>query len=113
MSPRAACRLEQLGFTSVYDYTGGKVDWLAAGQPTVRETPPPPRVGSRVDPGVPTCQLTDPAGPTVARAQAMGWPICVVVNATGVVAGRLRVDALTLADERRADEAMEPGPATI
>lgn len=29
MSPRAACRLEQLGFPEVYDYVGGKMDWLS------------------------------------------------------------------------------------
>ena len=31
MSPRAAVRLRQLGFRRVYDYAGGKNDWLAAG----------------------------------------------------------------------------------
>ena len=33
MSPRAAWRLESLGFTKVYDYVPGKTDWLAAGLP--------------------------------------------------------------------------------
>ncbi len=33
MSPRAAWRLESLGFTRVYDYVAGKVDWFAAGFP--------------------------------------------------------------------------------
>jgi rhodanese-related sulfurtransferase len=31
MSPRAASRLESLGFTEVYDYIDGKLDWMAAG----------------------------------------------------------------------------------
>ena len=31
MSPRAAWRLEALGFGGVYDYVAGKVDWIAAG----------------------------------------------------------------------------------
>jgi hypothetical protein len=31
MSPRAACRLETLGFPEVYDYVAGKADWLAHG----------------------------------------------------------------------------------
>ncbi len=35
MSPRAAARLETLGFSRVYDYVGGKRDWLAAALPTV------------------------------------------------------------------------------
>ncbi len=31
MSPRAALRLEHLGFTDLYDYVPGKSDWTAAG----------------------------------------------------------------------------------
>src|SRR5438132_1302048 len=31
LSPRAGRRLERLGFSTVYDYTVGKLDWLAAG----------------------------------------------------------------------------------
>jgi CheY-like chemotaxis protein len=31
MSPRAACRLETLGFDQVYDDSAGKTDWLAHG----------------------------------------------------------------------------------
>jgi hypothetical protein len=34
MSPRAACRLETLGFPEVHDYVAGKADWLAHGRPT-------------------------------------------------------------------------------
>lgn len=30
MSPRAACRLQHLGWTA-YDYAAGKADWLAFG----------------------------------------------------------------------------------
>lgn len=33
MSPRAACRLERLGFPEVYDYVGGKMDWLSGDLP--------------------------------------------------------------------------------
>jgi hypothetical protein len=29
MSPRAASRLESLGFTQVNDYVAGKADWVA------------------------------------------------------------------------------------
>jgi rhodanese-related sulfurtransferase len=34
MSPRAVWRLEAMGFSRVYDYAVGKVDWMAAGLPT-------------------------------------------------------------------------------
>ena len=43
MSPRAACRLELLGFTQVYDYVAGKADWLAHGLPTEGEQAQIPR----------------------------------------------------------------------
>lgn len=33
-SPKAARKLEDLGFTEVYDYEEGKADWKAAGYPT-------------------------------------------------------------------------------
>lgn len=32
-SPRAAAKLEELGFTRVFDYEAGKEDWRAAGLP--------------------------------------------------------------------------------
>lgn len=32
-SPRAAARMEALGYRRVYDYTAGKADWQAAGKP--------------------------------------------------------------------------------
>jgi rhodanese-related sulfurtransferase len=35
-SRRAAARLEALGYTQVYDYEGGKMDWKQAGLPTER-----------------------------------------------------------------------------
>ena len=44
MSPRAACRLELLGFTQVYDDVAGKADWLAHGLPTEGEQAQVPRV---------------------------------------------------------------------
>src|SRR5438309_12115020 len=34
MSPRAAWRLESVGFSEVSDYVAGKNDWMSAGLPT-------------------------------------------------------------------------------
>lgn len=33
-SPKAAERMERLGYQQVYDYTAGKMDWQQAGLPT-------------------------------------------------------------------------------
>ena len=65
MSPRAACRLTQLGFAPVYDYTLGKVDWIAAGLPTDRAGQPSRRVLDAVRRDVPTCAPDAPAGPAL------------------------------------------------
>jgi CBS domain-containing protein len=97
----------------VYDYAAGKVDWLAAGQPTEGRGPAAPRVKTRLEADVPRCLLDAEAGEAVSGAQAAGWPVCVVVNDSGVVAGRLRVGKVATDDRRRAEETMEPGPATI
>jgi CBS domain-containing protein len=113
MSPRAAWRLEALGFPAVYDYTAGKVDWLAAGHSTEGPGPPTPRVLSAMQTDVPVCRLDESAGQAVTNASAGGWPVCVVVNSVGVVAGRLRVDKVAPEDPRRCEDAMESGPATI
>jgi hypothetical protein len=42
MSPRAACRLQTLGFTRVDDYVLCKADWLAHGPSTEGNRPRPP-----------------------------------------------------------------------
>ena len=49
----------------------------------------------------------------MARLGSSGAQLCVVVNARRVVQGLLRLDRLDPADARPAEEAMEPGPATI
>src|SRR5216683_4317060 len=90
MSPRAACRLTQLGFAPVYDYTLGKVDWIAAGLLTVRAAQGSRRVLDAVRRDVPTCAPGTPAGPALQQARAQGWDRCVVIARLGTVVGILR-----------------------
>ena len=113
MSPRAAWRLEQLGFTHVYDYTAGKIDWIAAGWATEGPGPAQPRVLSAMDSNVPTCHLTEEVG-AVGRRLGDGPTSCVVVNERRIVAGRLEhLDRLDPEDRRPASEIMRAGPTTI
>src|SRR2546425_7194027 len=58
MSPRAAARLEQLGF-DVYDYALSKVDWMAHGLPVEGTAAQRPTARSFVRDDVATCQLED------------------------------------------------------
>jgi hypothetical protein len=57
MSPRAACRLETLGFEQVYDYAPGKADWLARGLPREGDKAHEARAVDVVRTDVVTCDL--------------------------------------------------------
>ena len=113
MSPRAACRLETLGFTAAYDYTAGKADWLAAGLPTEGTALTPPRPGALARTAVPTCAPDGTVATARQRVAASGEDRCVVTSGGGVVLGVLDQSALAGNDDARAVDAMRPGPATV
>ncbi len=113
MSPRAAWRLESLGFQEVYDYTVGKLDWLAAGLPTEGTNANRPRAGTLARKDVPTCALDERLGAVRDRAHGQGWDAVVVVNAERVVFGLLRAKELAGDGDRLISEAMRPGPSTF
>jgi CBS domain-containing protein len=112
MSPRAAWRLESLGFTEVYDYAAGKEDWLAWGLPREGRTAQVPTVGEVARRDVPTCGLADRMADAKARAQAAGYDECVVVNARRVVLGLLRERELDTDPTATAEQVMRAGPTT-
>lgn len=113
MSPRAACRLERLGFEKVYDYVAGIADWKAAGLPLDGETPSVQRVVDATRPDVPTCLLEESIGDVRARTFAAGWDECVVIDCDGTVVGRLRACVWEQADSAAVEEIMESGPTTV
>lgn len=113
MSPRAAWRLETLGFADVYDYVAGKLDWLAAGLPAESASARRPRAADVARRDVPTCSLEEPMGVVRQKVGAAGWDVCAVVNSERVVLGLLRAEQLDAPGDRRAEEAMRPGPSTF
>jgi Mg/Co/Ni transporter MgtE len=114
MSPRAACRLETLGFEAIYDYEAGKQDWLAAGLPAEGTAAALPRAADVARRDVPTCGLTDSVGAVRERVRAAGWDVCVVVDARGVVLGLLRRRQLEMdRDDEPVERVMRPGPSTF
>jgi CBS domain-containing protein len=113
MSPRAAWRLESLGFTQVFDYVAGKADWLASGLPTEGKLALVPRAGHVARRDAPTCYVTDRLSNAQARVQATGGTICIVVNSEGVVLGRLRKGAFDSDPTTIVEDIMESGPTTI
>ena len=98
MSPRAACRLERLGFEQVYDYVPGIADWKAAGLPVEGDSPPVQRVSDATRPDVPTCDVNDLLGEVRRRTYDAGWDECLVMGGGGMVAGGRRNQAREGAD---------------
>ena len=112
MSPRAAWRLESLGFTKVYDYVGGKADWIAAGLPVEGELADVPRAIDVVKREVPTCRPFDRIGEVSDQVEAARDDVCIVTNDEGIVLGRLRRRALAGERGKAVHDAMESGPTT-
>jgi rhodanese-related sulfurtransferase len=111
MSPRAATRLEQLGF-EVYDYALSKVDWMAHGLPMEGTAAARPTALSFARHDVATCKLDDSASKIKQRIDASPYGFALVV-ADLVVLGRVRRTRLEDApDDASADLLMEPGPST-
>ena len=112
MSPRAAWRLESLGFKKVYDYVAGKSDWIAAGLPVEGKAAAVPRAIDAVTRDVPTCGPFDRIGDVSDQVEAAREDVCIVTNDEGIVFGRLRRRALSRDRGKAVHEVMESGPTT-
>ena len=113
MSPRAAARLEALGFAQVYDYVAGKADWGSFGLPLEGRRSSSSRVGAHVRTDVPACAPEDRMPEVRERVASEGWDTCFVTNADRVVVGRLGRAALAAEDDVSVEEAMSSGPSTV
>jgi CBS domain-containing protein len=114
MSPRAAWRLETLGFEQVHDYVGGKADWLAHGLPREGERAAVPYAGELADTDPPTCALTDTVDDIRAGLDGSRYGFCLVINDGRIVLGRVWRSAIERADSAAAAEGvMEAGPSTV
>ena len=69
MSPRAAWRLEGLGFERVYDYVPGKADWSASGLPTEGTQAGILTIGNAARRDVPTCAPGEKVGEVPGRVR--------------------------------------------
>ena len=113
MSPRAAWRLETLGFERVHDFVGGKLEWLAAGLPTEGTGPHHAVAGEVVMPATFVCGLGTLSGVVRSKLQAGSDSMCAVTNEHGIVLGRVRWRDLPEADDVPVEDFMQPGPATV
>ena len=113
MSPRAAARLETLGFTEVYDYVNGKADWLAAGMLSEGTSAGVPTAGDVVRGGDIVCHLGERLSDSVERIRVAGKNACIVVDDRHVVLGRVRGRALSGDPDAAIEDVMQSGPSTI
>lgn len=113
MSPRAACRLETLGFGRVYDYVPGKADWLAHGLPFEGSNAGRPTAGASARADVATAGLEEPMGAIRERVALTPYGFALVTSPDGILLGRLRRAALDGDPRARAEAVMEAGPSTV
>jgi Mg/Co/Ni transporter MgtE len=113
MSPRAACRLETLGFEHVYDYVPGKVDWLARGLPREGTKAGERRAFDAVRDDVVTARLHDRIDDVRPRVEASPYGFAFVVTDGRTLLGRLRRAALEGDPGAAVEDVMEPGPSTV
>ena len=113
MSPRAASRLESIGFEQVYDYVAGKADWGSAGLPLEGTQGSETRAGAHLWTDVPTCHPHDRLREVCERLEESGWDTCFVIDKRRVVLGRLGRRAILGREDVTAEQAMTLGPSTI
>jgi hypothetical protein len=97
----------------VYEYTLGKVDWLARQRPIEGELADQVTVGSLAHTDVVTCGLGDRVGDVRERIPRSPYPFALVTGVHGVVLGRLRGSMLDCDPALLAERVMEPGPSTV
>lgn len=100
-----------MGFADVYDFTDGKLEWIANGLPTEGKGPHyavAGEVATRDNLLVGGLDETTDALATKMRDDQI---YCVIVNDQDIVQGRVRKKALVVG--AMASEVMEPGPTTV
>jgi Mg/Co/Ni transporter MgtE len=102
-----------LGFSDVYDYVAGKLDWMAAGLPTEGTNAGRRRAGEIARRDVVTAAVDELVGDIRERVRATGVNAAIAVNGERVVFGLLRSKELEGDSNLRVEQAMRPGPSTF
>jgi CBS domain-containing protein len=101
-----------LGFDEVFDYAGGKLDWMGYGLPVEPEQSDE-TVFDRMLRQFPTCEPGESLAAAKERALEMGTKLCPVVNQKGIVLGVVTEERWDGDSATPVEEAMESGPTTL
>jgi|SRR5680860_587417 len=114
MSPRAAWQLEAMGFTEVYDFVDGKVEWMVYGLPVEGKGPHFAMAAEvATKDGVHTCVPGSTAKDSAAVMEKRGESFCLVFNDEDIVLGRLRKKHFDRDSDELVETVMETGPTTV
>ncbi|MDQ3985167.1 MAG: CBS domain-containing protein [Actinomycetota bacterium] len=114
MSPRAAWQLEALGFSEVYDFVGGKLEWISNGGKTEGLGPHHAVAGEAADrDAVLACRVGDRVDEAARELDATPHDYCVVLNDRDIVLGRMRKKNIVGLGDASVEMVMEPGPTTV
>lgn len=115
MSPRAAWQLEAMGFSEVYDYADGKLDWIAHGLPVEGTGPHWAVAGEVADrDAVLACNVGDSVAEIAEHMSSVEHDYCVVLNDHDIVIGRMRPKNVAGTNtDGRVEHVLEPGPTTV
>lgn len=103
-----------MGFTDVYDYVNGKVEWMLSREPVEGTGPHHAMAGEVATKGrLHTCVLGSTVGQSVRAMEERGSSFCLVLNDEGVVLGRLRIKDRDDTSRDLVEEVMETGPTTV
>ncbi len=114
MSPRAAWQLEALGFSEVYDFVGGKLEWISSRGKTEGSGPHYAVAGEAADrEAVLACRVGARVDDAARELDATPHDYCVVLNDQDIVLGRMRKKNLAGPGDAKVELVMEPGPTTV
>jgi CBS domain-containing protein len=114
MSPRAAWQLEAMGFSDVYDFVDGKIEWISHALPLEGTGPHYAVAGEVADrDAVLVCHIGDRLGDVARELTTVEHDYCVVLNDHDIVLGRMRQRNLQGPEDTAVEQVMEPGPTTV
>lgn len=103
-----------MGFTDVYDFVDGKIEWLSYGLPVEGKGPRFAVAGQIADRNaVLACRVGDHVGDVAPQLDTVAHDYCVVLNDEDIVLGRMRKKNVQGPPEAAVEHVMESGPTTV